>query len=240
MSDKRIDEWFHKVVEKDAEEQSHILMEQRSEAFEIPESSRQRFEKMLDDTLSEDAKQQTRRRAFGVSRTVRRILVAAAACIVILFGLMMTSEAVRSRITQFFVSFFQGYAEIKLDNIEQLPPSEEAIYALTYIPDGYVLVREQHLLGQQMLYKRNDEDLFHFDVETEAAVSQADTESAIRIETVDVQGETGLLIVYDGWTNVTWSNETNLFTINGTISAEDALKMANSVTVVSEYPTVQE
>ena len=239
MSEKKIDALFRTLVQNDAEEESRKLEKQRPEADAASELSRARFEKMLDETLSEaPAKKAKKDRRPWLSKTAKRIIVAAAACIVIMFGLMMTSEAVRDRVTQFIVELFGGYAEVKLDNIEELPPSDKVIYALTYVPEGYVLTQEEHVIGQQQRYQKSDEELFDFNVYTATAVSQLSTDDAIKVEHITMHGEEGLLLVYEGWTTVMWSNEQYLFSVTGTLSEEEALKIANGVTVADSYPVV--
>ena len=240
MSEKQIDALFRKIVQNDAEEESRKLMEQRSEnpGDAVPELSRARFERMLDLELSDSASKKEKKHHIGLSKTAKRIIVAAAACFVVMFGLMMSSEAVRGRITQFFVTLTHGNAQVELDNIDELPPSEEVIYGLTYVPEGYVLISETHGFGQRLIYKKSEEELFDFEVHTAGAVMQLDTESAIKVEHITMHGEEAILFVYDGYTQITWSNEQNLFCIGGTLSEEEVLKIANGVTVVDKYPTV--
>lgn len=241
MSEKQIDALFRRIVQNDAEEESRKLVEQRQEkpGDAVPELSRLRFEKMLDRELSDGtAKKEKTRRRFVLSRTAKRIIVAAAACVVVMFGLMMTSEAVRGRITQFFITLTRGHAQVELDNTEELPPSEKVIYQLTYVPEGYRLVSEEHAIGQQLRYRKSEEELFDFDVYTRDDVTQLDTEFARKVEYVDIHGETGLLIVYDDYATVSWSNEQYLFCIGGTLSEKEALKIANGVTVTENYPEV--
>lgn len=236
MSDKQIDELFRKVVQHDAEEQSRILIEQRSEKPDIPELYKARFEQMLDRELP---MQSERKERFVLSRTAKRIIAAAAASVIVMFGLIMTSEAARSRVTQWIVSFLPGYAEIGLEGIEDLPPSDTVIYQLTYIPDGYRLVSETHVAGQRLLYQKSEEELIDFEVLSSTGVSQLDTEKAIKTEYTTILGETGLLIVYDDWTALTWSNEMYLFIVEGTVSEEEIIKIANSMTTASDYPYVK-
>ena len=239
MSEKQIDALFRKIVQNDAEEESRKLVEQRSEhpGDAVPELSRARFERMLDRELSDKTTSKTKEdRKPRLSKTAKRIIAAAAVFVFVTFGLMMTSEAVRGRITQFVVSLFPGYAEIGLDNIDELPPSEKVIYGLTYVPEGYRLVKESHQLGQQFIYQKSEEEWIDVNIDTAAAVSQLDTENAIRVERLTMHGEDALLIVYEDWSTVTWSNEQYLFTVGGTVSEAEILKIAEGVTVAEEYP----
>ena len=107
MSKKQLDALFREVISRDAAYESRILVSERPETPEIPALSRRRFENMLDRELG-GAVQETPKKARTapgrVSRILGRVLVASAACIVILFATMMSSEAVRGRVTKFLVS----------------------------------------------------------------------------------------------------------------------------------------
>lgn len=240
MSEKQIDALFRKIVQNDAEEESRKLVEQRSEnpGNAVPELSRARLEKMLDRELADSPSKKEKEHRIGLSKTAKRIIVAAAACFVVMFGLMMSSEAVRGRITQFFVTLTHGNAQVELDNIDELPPAEEVIYGLTYVPEGYVLISETHGFGQRLTYKKSEDELFHFEVNTANAISVYDTESAIKVEHITMHGEEALLIVHEDLATITWSNEQYLFCVDGTLSEEEVLKIATGVTVVDKYPTV--
>jgi len=240
MSEKQIDALFRRIVQNDAEEESKKLMEQRSEhpGDAVPALSRAHFEKMLDRELSDEHAQKSKKdRKPWLSKTAKRIIAAAAVFVFVTFGLMMTSEAVRGRITQFVVSLFPGYAEVGLDNIDELPPSDKVIYRLTYVPDGFRLVSEAHDVGQQLRYRRGEEELLEFDVYTATAVSQISTDDAVKVEHITMHGEDALLIVYeDGFAQIAWSNEQYLFLIEGMLSEEEILKVADGVTVAEDYP----
>ncbi len=241
MSEKQIDALFRKIVQNDAEEESRKLVEQRQDfpGDAVPELSRARFEKMLDRELSDCPSKKEKERRFVLSKTAKRVIVAAAAFIFVTFGLMMSSEAVRGRITQFFVTLTHANAKVELDNTDELPPSEEVIYGLTYVPEGYVLISETHGFGQRLTYnKKSEEEWIDFYVEKAGAVSYIDTESAIKVEHITMHGEEAILFVYDDYAQITWSNEQYIFCIGGTLSEEEILKIATGVTVVDKYPTV--
>ena len=236
MSEKQIDALFQDVILRDAEAQSRILVEERGEAKKdaIPELSQKRFERMLDSELAPQREKKERKSLGRVSRIIQRVIVAAAACIVVMFGLMMTSEAVRARVTAFLVSITPNYAEIGLDNIDELPPSEKTAYWLGYVPEGYVLTWEQHEVGQDERYQKGEEQLFNFHVLSKTGTAQLDTENALKIAYVSVGEETGLLIVQSDWTSLGWSNETTTFILDGTLSEEEIMKIADSVTASAQ------
>ncbi|NLH02304.1 MAG: DUF4367 domain-containing protein [Clostridiales bacterium] len=56
-----------------------------------------------------------------------------------------------------------------------------------------------------------------------------DTENASLVETVKINGQDGTLSVKDSTTSVVWAMDNHLFTIQGQLSADEAIKMAEGV-----------
>jgi hypothetical protein len=59
-----------------------------------------------------------------------------------------------------------------------------------------------------------------------------DSEDASRIETIDINGHTGTLIVKNSMASVVWEMGSKLFVIQGEISADEAVRIAESVKYV--------
>lgn len=237
MLKKRIDKLFRDVVLRYAEDQSKILIEQRPEnpKDSVPELSYRRLEKMLERELgdetqqSKETKQKVHHQYRGVSRVVQKVIVAVAAFIVIMFTTMMSSEAVRARITAFLVSITPQYAEVGLDNIQELEPESQVFYELGYVPDGFMLYSEENEIGQDLTYQKGEEQYFIFHVLPKTGVAQLDTENAEEIKYVPVNEEIGLLIIEKGWTTITWSNDTHVFILAGTLYEDEITKIAENV-----------
>ena len=243
MSEKRMDALFRKIVQNDAEEESRKLVEQRQDSPDdaASELSRARFEAMLDRELPSDSTKKDKTHRFRLSKKAKRVITAVAACFIVMFGLMMSSGAVRSRITQFFVSLPNGQAEITMDNNLEPPPSEWVIYRLSYVPEGYRLVKEEHEDGQWMTYRKSETERFDFAVSTGMGITIREKEDAHKAdEIVDIHGESGSLFVYSDFSAIMWSPGSgwNTCLISGTLSEEEILKIANGVTVTESYPTV--
>ena len=237
MLKKQIDNLFRDVVLRYAEDQSKILIEQRPEnpKDSVPELSCRRLEKMLERELgdetqhSKETKQKKNHQFRSISRVAQKVIVAIAACIVIMFTTMMTSEAVRARITAFLISITPKYAEVGLDNIQELEPEKPVLYELGYVPDGFILYSEENEIGQDLTYQKGEEQYILFHVLTKAGVAQLDTENAEEIKYVPVNGETGLLIIEKDWTTITWSNDNHIFVLGGTVSEDEIMKIAESI-----------
>jgi hypothetical protein len=237
MLKKRIDKLFRDVVLRYAEDQSKILIEQRPEnpKDSVPELSYRRLEKMLERELGDEAqhsketKQKMHHQYRGVSRVVQKVIVAVAAFIVIMFTTMMSSEAVRARITAFLVSITPQYAEIGLENYEELDPQKPVLYELGYVPDGFILLSEELTVGQTIRYQKNEDQILVLHVTSSTSVSQIDTENAVEIKYVAIKDETGLMVIEKDWITLTWSNESTVFVLGGTISEEEIITIAENV-----------
>ena len=237
MLKKRIDKLFRDVVLRYAEDQSKILIEQRPEnpKDSVPELSYRRLEKMLERELgdetqhSKETKQKEKHQFRGVSRIVQKVIVAVAAFIVIMFTTMMSSEAVRARITAFLVSITPQYAEIGLENYEELDPQKPVLYELGYVPDGFILLSEESTIGQTIRYQKNEDQILVLHVTSSTSVSQIDTENAVEIKYVAIKDETGLMVIEKDWITLTWSNESTVFVLGGTISEEEIMTIAENV-----------
>lgn len=237
MLKKRIDKLFRDVVLHYAEDQSKILIEQRPEnpKDSVPELSYRRLEKMLERELgdetqhSKEMKQKEKHQFRGVSRIVQKVIVAVAAFIVIMFTTMMSSEAVRARITAFLVSITPQYAEIGLENYEELDPQKPVLYELGYVPDGFLLLSEESTVGQTIRYQKNEDQILVLHVTSSTSVSQIDTENAVEIKYVAIKDETGLMVIEKDWITLTWSNESTVFVLGGTISEGEIITIAENV-----------
>lgn len=237
MLKKRIDKLFRDVVLRYAEDQSKILIEQRPEnpKDSIPELSYRRLEKMLERELGDETqhsrktKQKENHQFRGISRVAQKVIVAIAAFIVIMFTTMMSSEAVRARITAFLVSITPQYAEIGLENYEELDPQKPVLYELGYVPDGFILLSEASTIGQTIRYQKNEDQILVLHVTSSTSVSQIDTENAVEIKYVAIKDETGLMVIEKDWITLTWSNESTVFVLGGTISEEEIMTIAENV-----------
>ena len=237
MLKKRIDKLFRDVVLRYAEDQSKILIEQRSEnpKDSVPELSYRRLEKMLERELgdetqhSKETKQKVHHQFRGVSHVVQKVIVAVAAFIVIMFTTMMSSEAVRAPITAFLVSITPQYAEIGLESYEELDPQKPVLYELGYVPDGFVLLSEESTIGQTIRYQKNEDQMLVLHVTSSTSVSQIDTENAVEIKYISIKDETGLMVIEKDWITLTWSNESTVFVLGGTISEGEIITIAENV-----------
>ena len=66
-------------------------------------------------------------------------------------------------------------------------------------------------------------------VTSSTSVSQIDTENAVEIKYVAITDETGLMVIEKDWITLTWSNESTVFVLGGTLSEEEIITIAENV-----------
>ena len=242
MSEKRMDALLRKIVQNDAESESQKLMEQRSEkpGDAASELSRARFEAMLDRELPRDSTKKEKTRRLRLSKTAKRIIVAAAACIVIMFGLLASTEAGMGRIRQIYYKLTNGHAEITLDNTNESPSTDKIIYQLNYVPEGYRLVKEDYEIRQRLTYRKSETETFDFAVSTGLGIeiSKQEDDARQHDREIDVNGFPATVFVYSGFSAIVWQSRYgwDMCMICGTLSEEELLKIANGVTFAYSVP----
>lgn len=246
MSENKLDALFREIVSRDAAEQSRILVSERPENQEVPALSRRRLEKMLDRELGESGDRPKAKKAHpALSRTARilgRVLVAAAACIVILFGLVMTSEAVRDRVLQFLIKITPKYTEVRLDDPDH-PTVIESRYVLAYDSRVFDLkaVSESYASGTEQRFRIGENGYLIFRASGDESLTGIDKANAKEIEAVRVGGNAGFLVArQDGSSSLLWSVGEMHFLLDGSFTGAELLQLAGYVkeerVPVSEEP----
>lgn len=241
MSEKRMDELFRRIVQNDAENESQKLTKRRSENPNdaVSELSRARFEAMLDRELNDGSAKKEKAHRFRLSKTAKRIIAAAAACLIVMFGLMVSTEAGMSRIRQIYYQLTNGHAEITLDNTNEPPSTDRIIYRLNYVPEGYRLVKEDYEIRQRLTYRKSETEKFDFAVSTGMTVTIQETNGAQKHDPdIYVNGCPGAIFVYSDFSAIVWSSKYGWDTcmICGTLPEEELLKIANGVTFAEAVP----
>ena len=242
MSEKRMDALFREIVRNDAENESQKLTEQRQDFPDdaASELSRARFEAMLDRELPDSSAKKEKTSRVRLSKTAKRIIVAAAACLVIMFGLMATTEAGMGRIRQIYYKLTNGHAEITLDNTNEPPSTDKIIYQLTYVPEGYRLVKEDYEIRQRLTYRKSETEKFEFAVSTGLGIeiSKQEDDARQHDREIDVNGFPATVFVYSGFSAIVWQSRYgwDMCMICGTLSEEELIKIANGVTFAYSVP----
>ena len=128
-------------------------------------------------------------------------------------------------------SFVHGYYPlVEKYNKEHEEKIEVPIYMPGFVPDGFEMRQEQFGEDQKLTYLRG-KDTILFCVCPEDADLQIDTEQADKVETVTVRGTQALLLISGDRTALTWTEEQKQFLIEGNLTKEEALQMADSICI---------
>ncbi len=224
MRKSKEDALFKKAIFEVAKEKSAALEKEEIELNKepIPEQQRARFMRELDKVYPEGGK---KKREKTPVRIPRRAIAIAIACVVLVIVLIpATSEAVRRRINELIKKVMPQYTEYQLD--EEVLGFDGKTYVPTYIPEGFKRVesKSEHIL----MYRNENGAWFDIEVLDSAAVVQLNTENAI-VEPIFIGEESGEIISKEGWACVIWSTENNVFTIEGTLSKEEILVVAQKI-----------
>jgi len=170
-------------------------------------------------------KQKTRNFLQTSYQHLNKVAIAFLITLILLATSVLTVEAVRIKVLNFFINVQQEYTEIGLkeksgeENLEEedmisknVPSNWKNTYAPLDIPAGYSInnsVNEDNFKTIEYANGRNEMIIYQqFD---EQVISNIDTEKADSIKEITVQGQKGLLINKDGKRTITWSNDTKVF-----------------------------
>ena len=224
MRKSKEDALFEKAIFEVAKEKSAALEKEEIELNKepIPEQQRARFMRELDKVYPEGGK---KKREKTPVRIPRRAIAIAIACVVLVIVLIpATSEAVRRRMNELIKKVMPQYTEYQLD--EEVLGFDGKTYVPTYIPEGFKQVesKSEHIL----MYRNEDGMWFDIEVSDSAAVVQLNTENAI-VEPIFIGEESGEIVSKEGWACAIWSTEENVFTVEGSLTKDEILKIARSI-----------
>lgn len=194
-----------------------------------------RFSRLLDMHLKKKKNsQKTQRRPGLISRTAAALMVIT----VVFCGMMYTVQGFRVQVLNFLISMEPRYTSLKLNDYDDGQSTKELIvnwtnaYVPTYIPDGYEIrnISCSDSIKKIIFAGEDDDSAFVIYAEFGAMNSVAiDTEGASLIKTISINGHAGTLSVKDSVTSVAWSMDDRIFTIQGKIGRDEAVKMAEGV-----------
>ena len=197
-----------------------------------------RFSRLLDIHLKKMENSQKKHRR---PRLISRIAVALMVIMVVFCGMMLTVQAFRVQVLNFLISIEPKYTSLQLIDNDAGQSNGELIvnwtnaYVPTYIPDGYEVSNFSYSESiKKIIFTRKDDDnAFIIYTEFGSMNSVAiDTEGASLTETISINGHNATLSVKNSVTSVAWSMDNHLYTIQGQISQDEAVKMAEGIKFV--------
>jgi hypothetical protein len=201
--------------------------------FDCTPERTKRFEELLKTRLRQDKHQAHQQRFLkAATRAVAAVLAVTAT-----FSLAMVSvEAFRVRVMNLLIDVQEKYTSFQLSDGSGEPSGPTAPevptsgYLPSYIPDGYELVDSQMLDSfTHLVYQNEAEDTLVFGAFSSGTNLAVDSENASRNEPTLINGNAGTLIVKEPMAAVVWQMDGKLFLVQGSLTAEEAVKIAESV-----------
>ncbi|MPM25566.1 hypothetical protein SDC9_72062 [bioreactor metagenome] len=201
--------------------------------FTCTDESVKHFESQLQSRLKKDKHQAYKQRFLKAATR----LVAAVLAVTATFSLAMVSvEAFRVRVMNLLIDVQEKYTSFQLsdDGSEtggsDAPEVPASGYCPGYIPDGYELADSQVLDSfTHIIYKNAADETLVFGAFSSSTNLAVDSENASRNEPIEINGNPGTLIVKEPMAAVVWQMDGKLFLVQGSLTAEEAVKIAESV-----------
>jgi hypothetical protein len=243
LRDKLFEEYedclFRLVIFEAAKREGRLLWEEKESlkgAENLPaEAEVRKFEKRVSVLL--------KKRAFaGRKHAFHKTAghAAAAALIVMLtFSLAVGSvSAFRVRVLNFLISVEEKYTSFQLREEENAAGGKLTIdrpgeYVPSYVPEGFEIkdFAETESI-KRIHYENADGRVLLYSEYSSSCNVAVDSENASRIETIEINGNAGTLIVKSPMASVVWEMEGRLFLVHGELEADEVLQFARGVKLV--------
>lgn len=233
------DALFRLVMNDAAEKEGKLFFEENERLKDDPanlpsQKDVDRFAGLVDLHLKTAEKN---RRNHRTSRIFTRAAAAMLALVVMFSAMMLTVRAFRIQVLNFLISIEPKFTSFQLkdsndnQNNGQLIVNWTNAYVPTYIPEGYEASSISYSdSAKKIIFTKREDDSSIIYTEYNSKNSIAvDTENASLVETVKINGQDGTLSVKDSTTSVVWAMDNHLFTIQGQLSTDEAIKMAEGV-----------
>lgn len=228
---------FRMAIHELAEEEGRQLQASKEELQTQPEyqpsaAALQRFTQQLDGYL---LKQQAKARRRKALRGLNRAAVVVLAICVVLGAAMTTVEAFRTQVLNLWLEIQPQFTIFRLREADPDAGGTELIvdwtnaYVPTYIPAGYrissIAIKE---FSRELVFDDGKGVIIYSEM-IDSPAPVIDTEDIDSMETIDVNGHTGILVEKSGITTVIWESEKRLFLIQTWTDPDTALKVARGV-----------
>jgi hypothetical protein len=232
------DDLFRLAMQYAAEKEGKLFVEEmkhREPECQPSQEQIKKFAKRLDTHLKRRMRA-SRSRHFA--RILNKAAVAMLALIVVFSVAMVTVDAFRVSVLNFLISIEPKYTSIQLDDkSDDLSNAQPIVdwnnaYVPTYIPAGYeiISVSNDNVNKNITFANTQDDSLFiiysDYDSTTSIAV---DTEDASTIEKIVINGQDGTYSEKNSIISIAWRMDDHLFTVQGNLSKDEAIKIANNV-----------
>jgi len=197
-----------------------------------PESIK-KFSKLLDSYLKKEKKAHKKNHTLNM---LGKAAVAMLSVIIIFSTMMLTVQAFRIRVLNFLISIEPEYTSYQLNDADEEQNNAQLIidwknaYVPTYIPEGYTIGEMSYSDSIKKITMENTNGSYIIYTEFESKNNiTVDTENASLIETVTINGQDGTLSIKDSITTIVWEMDNHLFIVQGQLSSDEAIEIANGV-----------
>lgn len=239
LNEEHEDSLFRLVMNNAAEKEGKLLFEENEQLKSNPDylpsqEDTERFTGLLDSHLKKAKKFNKDRR---LSRVLNKAAVVMLVVVIAFSTAMVTVQAFRIQVLNFLINMKPKYTSLQLTENDSNQTSEKMIvnwtntYVPTYISDGYEVSSISYSDSIKMI-KLNRKDDSSTIIYTEYNSSNSiavDTENASLVKTIKINGLDGTLSVKNSVTAVAWKMDNHLFTVQGQICTDEAIKIAEGV-----------
>lgn len=190
----------------------------------------------FNDYIKQQEKERKRAERSAKNRQIfKRLGLSLAAMFIIAIIAVSTSEAARVMIKNMALDVQEKFTEISFSEKIPMVETDESIikrssyYFPEYMPAGFSLIdiqESQSVLSILFMNAKEEHILMNYALSNDSI--QLDTENATVME-IEVQGEKGLASIKNGLVIMVWPMEGYRFVLQGNISLDDAIKIAESI-----------
>lgn len=235
---------FRLVMNDVAEKEGKILCEENERLKSDPENlpsqeNVDRFAKRLDSYLKKAKKDQ---KSQSTSNRFSGVAVALLVLVIIFATMILTVQALRIQVLNFLISIEPNFTSLQLNVNSGDQDNGQWIvnwintYVPMYIPEGYEVSSISYSdSARKIMYTKQEDNssIIYIQYGSKNCVF-IDTENSLFVEKVRINGQDGILSVKDSITSVVWTADAYLFIIQGQVSKDEAVKMAESVKFIKK------
>lgn len=168
------------------------------------------------------------KQSSGTYAVLRKIAACILICLSVGFAALMAIPTVRASVWDSVVNFYEKY--IKFDfNVTSVGEETIGEYTLGYVPDGFVRTDAMVESMRNKYRYENQESYFCIIYYAKNREINYDDENG-KVHIVDINGVDGYLIEYlGGRCSLTWQNNKAVFTMDGDLSVDEMIKIAEKI-----------
>ncbi|NTV91485.1 MAG: DUF4367 domain-containing protein [Clostridiales bacterium] len=238
------DSLFRLVMNKVAEKEGESLAREAKNLKESPEYILTgEVEKSFADLLDAQIKKKKQNGKKPGTRKVFKRTITVIAALFVLFSIsIMSVSAFRIKIFNLIIDVNEKYTSFQLQGTEepstesQLPADWKSAYGPTYVPEGYRASYVNNTVPIKIILFSNTKDSSLEIVYSEYGVDSnlsIDTENADYSKDITINDNDGMIVEKAGMVTAIWKMEDRMFTVQGRISREEILKIAESVRYIN-------